>query len=306
MAEYHFAGRRATLKIYDIMVGLAVTTGLLRLFAPEGIGGPFDLPETQPWMLFVVLFSFIVRFVLGAHAVMAKDIDVENWWVKILFDVGMLWFHAGVFVVAALTFHKPAGLQWTLVILVTVDLLWLLIVRYVLKDKKLPAFQQWACHNVVMGIFLLLNIRFAHSVELLLAASLTAMVFDFYTNKELYFGMPATGKRLLIFVAGPCGDELPKDEIARNVETARRFGKEIALRGHVPFIPHTMLEGWETDDRFRVEDFKRIDFSWLDECDGLFYIAHSKGADAERAHAMKKGLRIFTRLEDIPPASIDG
>jgi hypothetical protein len=305
MAEYHLAGRRATLKIYDIMAGLAVTAGLLRLFVPEGTSARFEWPSYESLSLFLALFFFIPRFILGAHRVMVEDIQRESRIAKIVFDVIMLWFQAIIFVIGALDFRDILLLQWTLFVLIAGDLLWLLIVRYFLR-ASLPTFRQWVCHNVVMGAFLLLNVEFGQGVELLLAASLTAMVFDLYMNRDFYFGMPASDRRLRIFVAGPYGDHLPEEEIAKNVETARHFGKEIALKGHVPFIPHTMLQGWPTDSRFQVADFKRIDYTWLDECDALFFIAPSKGADAERAYAARRGMEIFTRLEDIPPASMGG
>jgi hypothetical protein len=126
-----------------------------------------------------------------------------------------------------------------------------------------------------------------------------AFVVDLYVNREFYFAIEAT-PGLRIFVAGPYGDNEPPEVIEQNVRNAESVGKQLALKGHFPFIPHTMLHGWETDKRFTVDHFKSIDFRWLDFCDALYFIAHSAGTDAEVDYAVQKGLTVFSRLEDVP------
>jgi len=110
---------------------------------------------------------------------------------------------------------------------------------------------------------------------------------------------------LTIFVAGPYGDNKSQAEKNANVETAKEIGKQIALKGHFPFIPHTMLQGWEMDDRFTTEHFKRIDFQWLEFCDALYFIGESPGANVEKEIATKKGLQIFEKIEDVQEVKIN-
>ncbi len=66
------------------------------------------------------------------------------------------------------------------------------------------------------------------------------------------------------------GDNESKDGIDKNVKEANRIGKEIVLKGHYPFIPHTMLYGWEEDKRITVEQCKDIVFQLLEYCDAFF------------------------------------
>jgi hypothetical protein len=132
-------------------------------------------------------------------------------------------------------------------------------------------------------------------------ASFLVCVADFWYNRGFYLSHNVNGLR--IFVAGPYGDNEPKKIIERNVKHARDVGKELALKGHFPFIPHTMLHGWETDNRFTIQHFKDIDFKWLSFCDALFFISSSKGADEERSIAQAKGLTIYTSLDEVPDVS---
>ena len=150
-----------------------------------------------------------------------------------------------------------------------------------------------------MIAFVFANMYLFKSTIALLVVSLVAFAIDILFNSEFYFGL-SKNKVLKIFVAGPYGDNQPPEIISANVERAKRIGKSLALKGHIPLIPHTMLHGWEIDKRFKVEDFKRIDFAWLEECDALFYIAPSAGANIEREIATRKGLQIFTSLKSVP------
>ena len=94
-----------------------------------------------------------------------------------------------------------------------------------------------------------------------------------------------------------------KNVIESNVQAARDVGKELALRGHFPFIPHTMLHGWETDNRFTVSHFKAIDLKWLEFCDALFFIGPSTGANEELDFATRRGLQVFKSIDQVPRVS---
>jgi hypothetical protein len=161
---------------------------------------------------------------------------------------------------------------------------------------------QWTIHNLIVAVFILINIYWLKNLEALLIVSIIAFVVDFVYNREFYFTLRKT-PGLRVFIAGPYGDYKSKEEIEKNVEEAKRVGKEIALKGHYPFIPHTMLHGWEKDERFTVNHFRNIDFQWLEFCDALFFIDESPGANKEKEIATKKGLQIFDNLDKVPTVS---
>ena len=78
-----------------------------------------------------------------------------------------------------------------------------------------------------------------------------------------------------------------------NVEKAREIGKKLALKRTLPPIPHTMLHGWEMDTDYSVDDFKRIDFQWLEFCDALYFIDESPGAMLRKRLQLKEDCQIL-------------
>jgi hypothetical protein len=111
---------------------------------------------------------------------------------------------------------------------------------------------------------------------------------------------------LRIYVAGPYSPQNCSlhDAIAigtRNTEKAIEVGIELIKKGHIVYIPHLShyvhvnkncpldVEWYKFDDSF-IENWANT----------LFYITHSKGADAELELAKKLGLKIFYKLEDVP------
>lgn len=157
-------------------------------------------------------------------------------------------------------------------------------------------------HNIIFIIFCIYNIFILQNIYWLFVLSIIAFIVDFSVNADYYFAKSTLGLR--IFVAGPYGDNQPPEIIANNVQRARDVGKELALKGHYPFIPHTMLHGWETDQRFTIDNFKAIDLKWLEFCDALFFIAPSTGANFEKEIAARKGLQIFTSMGAVPDVTI--
>ena len=104
-----------------------------------------------------------------------------------------------------------------------------------------------------------------------------------------------------VYVAGPYGSP-SQAEVNANIAAAVEVGKQLALRGHTPFIPHAMTAGWEKDPRFVREDFLRIDFDWLDQSEALYFIGPSPGANRERERAERRGLPIWTSMDEVPEA----
>lgn len=116
---------------------------------------------------------------------------------------------------------------------------------------------------------------------------------------------------MFIYVSGPytpvgarCGHRR-RHLLYSNISRADAVARELAQRGHVPFVPHTMLRGWEEQQRMPRTLVMAVATQWLARCDALFFIGASPGADVERAMATRLGLPVYNRLDDVPPATAD-
>ena len=116
---------------------------------------------------------------------------------------------------------------------------------------------------------------------------------------------------LRIYVAGPfsattTNTHAALQEVAHNVD--RAIGVAVALieKGHYPFVPHLSLYV-HTNPACKADLgdwWYRFDNTFIDQwAEALFYIAPSRGADAELARAEKRGLRIFRCLDEVPRVS---
>ena len=300
MNEYLKSGRQALRLLYFLVISYSITKAIANLFTN---GNTFALPTFHSILLFIVFLSFITRFFLGAYRILSEDIEIEHRRPKILMDVAFFFLQALVFSVFSLNYTDLAFTLWMILVLCFIDLVWLSILDKKWKIKTTTN-KQWIYHNTFFICYCTVSLICLQTTVLLVVVSLLAMVFDLFVNLDFYFAPSAGGLR--IFVAGPYGDNEAPNVIAKNIQQACDVGKQLALKGHFPFIPHTMLHGWEKDTRFTVEHFKRIDFKWLEFCDGLFLIARSPGADKEHDIAMHKGLKIFHKMEEVPDLAKNG
>ena len=104
-----------------------------------------------------------------------------------------------------------------------------------------------------------------------------------------------------IYVAGPYSAPTAR-EVQANVNEAIRVACALMRKGHSVYIPHLSHYVWlHPEGNFPYEHWVAQDYVWLDECDALYFIASSPGADKERAY-MEKGWRrpVYTSLEDVP------
>ena len=297
MHDYLKSGRQAVRWVYVLMTGLGITKAVDLLFRPTGT---FMVPTIDSILLFLSFFLFVSRFLLGAYRVLSYDIEIEVKRGKIIIDAVTLFVQAILFYVFALNFTDVTQSQWTVVTICVWTLIWLILLAALFGIIERTA-RIWIVHDLVVPILLVINIYNWNSISVFFIISLLSAIVDFILNSDFFFSFKQSSG-LRIFVAGPYGDLEPKDVIAQNVDNARDIGKELALKGHFPFIPHTMLHGWELDNRFTVSTFNEIDFTWLEFCDALYFIAESPGANLEREIAIKKGLQIFTFLEQVPNA----
>ena len=114
------------------------------------------------------------------------------------------------------------------------------------------------------------------------------------------------GNPLFIFISGPYSPQdivelsKKKEIIDNNVEKANEIALKIAIKGHYPFVPHTMMKNWEDEYDISRDMEQKICHKWLEKCDAMYFIASSVGADCERQRANVLNLPIFNKLEDIP------
>jgi hypothetical protein len=118
---------------------------------------------------------------------------------------------------------------------------------------------------------------------------------------------------MLILIAGPyrsgTGDD--PEKIAANVRAMESYALPIFRRGHIPVLGewlalplvHLADSKQIGDDAFN-EIFHPIAEKLLGKCDGVLRVGgDSQGADQMVEIAHRTGLKIFTKLEQIPPAA---
>jgi len=117
------------------------------------------------------------------------------------------------------------------------------------------------------------------------------------------------GEKMRIYIAGPYTPNSNNkhhciQEAAHNVDRAVRIGIELIEKGHYPFVPHLShylhvnpaCKG-DLGQAFYYEYDNSFLIYWAE---ALFFIAPSKGANAELELAKKLGLKIFYSLDDVP------
>jgi len=110
---------------------------------------------------------------------------------------------------------------------------------------------------------------------------------------------------LRIFVSGPYSADSP-DGVAENVRRAAEAGQELLRRGHLPFVPHCMTDGWEHAPDLAYDDFLQLCLRWLPSCDAVYLLRHwtdSPGATREVEEARRLALFVFERLAEVPDLS---
>ncbi len=107
-----------------------------------------------------------------------------------------------------------------------------------------------------------------------------------------------SGRPRRIYIAGPLSADTEEEMIA-NSEIAQHVAYELIKKGYVPFIPHLSVYT-SFRDKVDYEWWMKYCFAWLEQCDALFFIGESPGANREIARADEIGLRLFYKLDDVP------
>ena len=119
-------------------------------------------------------------------------------------------------------------------------------------------------------------------------------------------------KSMMILIAGPyrSGTDDDSEKIEANIRLMESSALPIFRLGHIPLLgewlalPLVHLAGSEHigDDAFN-EIFHPIAERLLEKCDAVLRVGgESRGADHMVEISRQKGLKIFTKLEQIPPA----
>ena len=105
-----------------------------------------------------------------------------------------------------------------------------------------------------------------------------------------------------IYVAGPLSADI-KEKRDYNIAEARNAGIEILRKGHVPFVPHTISEGWHDDSSLlHLKDFYYLDAKWLSLCDAILMLPgwkESTGSMWEHAFAKVLNLEILYDINEV-------
>lgn len=116
---------------------------------------------------------------------------------------------------------------------------------------------------------------------------------------------------MFIYVSGPYSApaSMERHEAAERVEANIAKANEAAMtlvrKGHFPFVPHTMMRGWE--DRHGVPRHVALGvcLAWVARCDCMLLLGSSPGADAEHKVAVQHGLQVFRAIEEVPAAGTE-
>lgn len=115
---------------------------------------------------------------------------------------------------------------------------------------------------------------------------------------------------LKIYVAGPytptSGDLHDAVRQAhQNTLHAIDVGLELIKKGHLPFIPHlTHFIHMQSKEALPAQFYRDYDLAWLPQCDALFFISESTGANREKKWATEHGLTLFTNMSQVPNLNV--
>lgn len=115
-----------------------------------------------------------------------------------------------------------------------------------------------------------------------------------------------------IYVAGPLfhGHTLSYEDAMPNWEKAALITDKLMQKGWAVYTPHNTyhMSKFISEHQKRDISFERWmqqDSSWLTQCNALFFIGHSKGADRELQYALDNGITVYLNLDEVPKVAPD-
>lgn len=108
-----------------------------------------------------------------------------------------------------------------------------------------------------------------------------------------------------VYVSGPYSAPTGSDpassrrSIKENVERADALARELVSHGFIPFVPHTMMRGWEDQAGVSREAAMNVCLSWVERCDAMLVIGMSAGVRLEVDRAKARGIPILDSVASL-------
>lgn len=115
-------------------------------------------------------------------------------------------------------------------------------------------------------------------------------------------------RRLRVYIAGPLSSESPTVQRG-NIERAMQAGVDVYRRGHAPFIPHLtqqVADYLASTNQAPLSYAQYLDWAlaWLAQCDVLYFVGTSPGADLERRYAREQHIPVIEHLTELPQLAV--
>lgn len=283
MGEYLKSGRQAIRLLYYLIIGLSITKALSNLLVVNDL---FTMPTTEHTLLFVIYFTFIIRFFLGAYRVLTYDVELESRHAKIVIDMIGFISQALTFFIYSLSFLNFDVTHWVLILICSIDLVWLVVLLIIYRKPDSTTIQ-WIVHNVLMIVFLPLNLYIWKELNFLFIVSIIAFVTDLGFNREFYFSIKIfTGLKIFITYLGEGEKNLDVDKIAI-------LKNDIISSGHIPYIPSSLLMHQPNDN------FNDVDMKWLENCDALYLVSSTNNAELLNSIGNRK-IKMYSNINELP------
>lgn len=148
--------------LYTVIVGVALSLSVVNLFSDSnGSSGLLSI-EPVTLCLFVAFLSTLFPFYHGALRHLDETYARSGGAPTeiLIFDFVLLLIHAMAFVLLSMLLKEPGQFAWALVVLLSIDVAWGVLMTFSHQEKKLNAQSKWAIINflfVGFWCFYLLN-----------------------------------------------------------------------------------------------------------------------------------------------------
>ena len=186
------ASKGALKAIYYVVVGIALTEAMDRVFLLNGAFQPSRLLESAGIRSVLLLFAFMLTISRFVHGASIHLDDIETGRFKALFDFIGFFAQASLFYVMALTISDPPTFVALFVLMLVADAAWLSVLCQVRYLTFQGTARQWVISDLLLMLALLATLYRDPVVSLPAAgataiAAGTAAVIDYWKNWEFYF-----------------------------------------------------------------------------------------------------------------------
>lgn len=117
-----------------------------------------------------------------------------------------------------------------------------------------------------------------------------------------------------IYIAGPLmnGHTTSAEVGYENAKKVFTIAEQLMQKGWSPYIPHLSIYMWDhikqTQHRdIPWEEWMQLDSAFINVCQAIFFVGHSKGADRELKYAIDHDLKVYVNIDEVPkvPAARD-